>query len=497
MPLPGRSPRWAISQASRCSGEVRRRTPSRSESRARPPRRVSTSWPPAPSCSTTSVTTRALAVAVVARTGRAVGQRGQQVADAAVVGAEVVAPVADAVRLVDDEQPAATGQGGQLLVAEARVVEPLGADEQHVDLVGGEGRADLAPLLGVGRVHRHGPDAGALGRGDLVAHQGEQGRDDDRRPGPLGAAQRGGDEVDRGLAPPGALDDEHPLARAHERLDRLELALAEVGVVAADEAPQHACGAPQRGSGLVVADMATTVCRRGDIPDQCAPRAVDKPVPRPAGRRCEDVPMSDERGQRYSADVPLRWSDMDAYGARQQRAVPPAARGRPGHRVPGVVRPGPARCSTRASSWPGTRSSTSPRWGSGTRPIAVEMWATRIGRRRRSTSPTRCATPPRWGTRCTPGPRRRWSLYDFSERQAAPPGRGRARGPRSGTRVSRCRSAGVADDGACASPTHETLADLRTLRRPRQAGRRRRCDPAAGARSHARGLRRGAARARA
>ena len=24
--------------------------------------------------------------------------------------------------------------------------------------------------------------------------------------------------------------------------------------------------------------------------------------------------MSDERGQRYSADVPLRWSDMDAYG---------------------------------------------------------------------------------------------------------------------------------------------------------------------------------------
>ena len=24
--------------------------------------------------------------------------------------------------------------------------------------------------------------------------------------------------------------------------------------------------------------------------------------------------MSIERGQRYSADVPLRWSDMDAYG---------------------------------------------------------------------------------------------------------------------------------------------------------------------------------------
>ena len=145
MPLPGRSARWATSQRQPLLGRIERSTPSRSESRARPPRRVSTRRPPAPSCSTTSVTTRALAVAVVARTGVSDGQPGEQVADAAVVGPEVVAPVADAVRLVDDEQAAAPGQVGQLLVAEPGVVEPLGADEQDVDLVRGQGRRAPRP----------------------------------------------------------------------------------------------------------------------------------------------------------------------------------------------------------------------------------------------------------------------------------------------------------------------------------------------------------------
>ena len=89
-----------------------------------------------PSCSATSAVTRALAVAVVASTGMPVGQVGEQGADPAVVGAEVVAPVGDAVRLVDDQQAAGRGQPRQHLVAEAGVVEPLGADQQHVDLAG-------------------------------------------------------------------------------------------------------------------------------------------------------------------------------------------------------------------------------------------------------------------------------------------------------------------------------------------------------------------------
>ena len=139
MPLPGSSPRWASSQAEPLLagvGSAEHAEPQRvARERAAQREHVVAA---APSCSATSATTRALAVAVVARTGVSGRQRGEQVADAPVVGAEVVAPVGDAVGLVDHEQPGARGELGQLLLAEPRVVEPLGADQQDVDLVGGQ-----------------------------------------------------------------------------------------------------------------------------------------------------------------------------------------------------------------------------------------------------------------------------------------------------------------------------------------------------------------------
>ena len=121
----------------------------------------------------------------------AVGQVAQQGPDPAVVGPEVVAPVGDAVRLVDHQQARRGGQPGQHLVAEARVVEPLGAHQQHVDLAGVDRVVDRLPLLDVGGVDRHRPDAGALGGLDLVAHQREQRRHDHGRPGPAGSAAAG------------------------------------------------------------------------------------------------------------------------------------------------------------------------------------------------------------------------------------------------------------------------------------------------------------------
>ena len=54
-------------------------------------------------------------------------------------------------------------------------------------------------------------------------------------PGALGPPQGGGDEVDGRLAPAGALHDEHAAPPGHELVDRLELAVAEVDVLAADE----------------------------------------------------------------------------------------------------------------------------------------------------------------------------------------------------------------------------------------------------------------------
>ncbi len=254
MPLPGSSPSRAVSQPSRASAVGSDSTPSRRLSRASEPRTVRTGAPPAPSCSTTSSTTRALAVAVVASTGRPGGEVGEQVADPPVVGPEVVAPVADAVRLVDDEQPGRLGQPGELLVPEPRVVQPLGAHQQQVDLVGGQRRGHLGPLVGVGGVHRHGAQTGPPGGVDLVAHQRQQRRHDQRGAAPAGPDQRGGDEVDRRLAPAGALDHEHPLAALDQRRDRLELAVAELRRRVADQPAQQGLrlrGEGGRGSGWV------------------------------------------------------------------------------------------------------------------------------------------------------------------------------------------------------------------------------------------------------
>ena len=168
----------------------------------------------------------------------AVGQVAEQGADAPVVGPEVVAPVGDAVRLVDHQQATGRSQPGQHLVAEAGVVEPLGADQQDVDLAGVDRGVDRLPVLDVRRVDGDRADAGPLGGGDLVAHQRQQRRDDHGRPRALRAEQQRGHEVDRRLAPAGALHDQRAPAVDGQRLDRRPLVLAQPRVVAADQRTQ-------------------------------------------------------------------------------------------------------------------------------------------------------------------------------------------------------------------------------------------------------------------
>ena len=160
----------------------------------------------------------------------AVGQLRDERAQPPVVGPEVVPPVGDAVRLVDDEHPGGAGELGQHLVAELGVVQTLGADEQDVDLAGLDLAVDQRPVVGVGGVDRDRVDAGAVGRLDLVAHEREQRADDHRRALPAGAQQRRGHEVDRRLAPPGALHHQRPPALGHQRVDRRPLVLAQRGV---------------------------------------------------------------------------------------------------------------------------------------------------------------------------------------------------------------------------------------------------------------------------
>ena len=64
----------------------------------------------------------------------------------AVFRAEVVAPVRNAVGLINHEQAQARHEKRQPLLAERRVVEPLGANQEHVELVGFDLLADAVPL---------------------------------------------------------------------------------------------------------------------------------------------------------------------------------------------------------------------------------------------------------------------------------------------------------------------------------------------------------------
>ena len=313
MPEPGCSARWSASQASRCCGVFSWTTPSRSDSRSRVPRWTRT----CESVGAVGVHAQLLGdvvghPGVGGRGGREHRdprrQLGEQRAEAAVVGAEVVAPVGDAVGLVDHQQAAGRGEPGQHLVAEARVVEPLRADQQDVDLAGLDLVVDRLPLVDVGGVDRDRADAGPLRRRDLVAHQREQRADDHGRSRARLAQQLGRDEVDRRLAPPGALHDQRPAGVDGERLDGGPLVLAQHGVVPSDERREVALGRLARGASYVVRDGG------GGCHGPCLPTATDARAP---GRG----PAWTARGPAQRAAVLHEAVDVDARPAGRPRRL--------------------------------------------------------------------------------------------------------------------------------------------------------------------------------
>ena len=202
----------------------------------------------------------------------ALGQVAQQRAQPPVVRPEVVAPVGDAVCLVDDQQPGRRGQLRQDAVAEVGVVQPFRADQQHVHLTGRDGRLHLVPFLRVGGVHRRRVDPGARRRRDLVAHQGEQRRDDHRRPLALLAQQRRGQEVDRRLAPAGALHDQRTTPLGDQRLDRRPLVFAQLRRLAGQR-PEEGFGTVAQRCGGVHA-LTSTPSHRQVTNRRCPDRTV-------------------------------------------------------------------------------------------------------------------------------------------------------------------------------------------------------------------------------
>ena len=156
------------------------------------------------------------------RSGRGAGQHeawtelGDEAADRQVVGAEVVAPLADAVGLVDrdERRPELEHQG-----PEARVGEPLRRDVGELEGAGPKPREPLAHLLrGERRGEEGGRDAARRERLHLVVHQRHERRDHQ-----AGAGQQAGRElVGEALAAAGGGHLQQP-ALFEQRFDRLAL----------------------------------------------------------------------------------------------------------------------------------------------------------------------------------------------------------------------------------------------------------------------------------
>jgi hypothetical protein len=156
------------------------------------------------------------------------GMARHELAQRQVLGPEVVAPLADAVRLVDGDERAVEVLEQR---AEGGLREPLGRRVDERELAARE-RGLAAPRLA--RLERRGEvgrrDAAAPERRDLVLHQRDQRRDDERR-----AREEARRElVAEALAAARGRDQEEPPLR-EERLDRLALPGSKAGVLEARE----------------------------------------------------------------------------------------------------------------------------------------------------------------------------------------------------------------------------------------------------------------------
>ncbi len=228
-----------------------------------------------------------------------------------VVGPEVVAPLGDAVRLVDGEE-------GDLAAGEqvegAVQAQPLGRQVQQVQLAREELGLHHAPLVEVLRgVHEPGAHTEGPQRVHLVLHQCDQRGHHDARAGP----DQGRDLVAQRLSAAGRHEHDGVTAGDHVLDDRLLLAAE--GVVPEDPV--------QGGERLAV--PVPHLRRLCHVADHARPAHRLAPVllPRPSGPSCPDHCLND-RGPR-----------------RQRRSYPQAARPGPrqGHDDRSHVRGRPAR----------------------------------------------------------------------------------------------------------------------------------------------------------
>ncbi len=169
------------------------------------------------------------------------------------------------------------------------------------------------------------------------------GRDDDRRAGTRGAQQRGRDEVDRRLAPPGALHDERAAVVGDQRLDGHPLVVAQPGVRVSHEGDEGRLGGgPQR---VPVDGGAPRTClggglggRRGGRGGRGHPSIVGRPTrtavdgPEPPPIRHGSGPPSRRRAAAVPPPSRRRAAAEPPPSRRRAAAEPPPSR--PIHRPP-------------------------------------------------------------------------------------------------------------------------------------------------------------------
>ena len=223
--LPARRPRPSCRRAGGGSGGRRSRA-----------RRAGSSIP---SCSVMSRITSAVAVAVSASTGSP--EARLETAQVAVGGPEVVPPLADAVRLVD-------GEGGEADTLERgahRGLESLGRRVDELVLATAELLYAGTPLLGSeARVEEGGAQADPAHRVDLVLHERDERRHDQRR-----ATQDPGRDLVGERLPGAGRHDAHAVPAGQHRVDDGLLARPELTVaehLAQDLARRGASGGAER-----------------------------------------------------------------------------------------------------------------------------------------------------------------------------------------------------------------------------------------------------------
>ena len=150
-----------------------------------------------------------------------------------VFGAEVVAPLRDAMRLVDGEQ---RELGARQQIERALEHEALGGDIQQVELAAQQLGFDRARLAGIERgIEKRRAHPGLFERRHLVLHERDQRRDHDAGAG----AGDGRDLEAQRLATAGGHEHQR-IAAGHERADHFCLRRAEAFV--AEDAVQNLQG---------------------------------------------------------------------------------------------------------------------------------------------------------------------------------------------------------------------------------------------------------------